>query len=270
MDRDCFVDTTVLAEVLLKANANRRKARAKLREYNSSILPIYAIKELKAGPLKHYIWLHNKLVDLKSFSRTLRAIHNAFHKPYQKGTAEEALEMAAQTLVGSNFASANSAQKTDAALADALRLSIRRRIDIAWRERRKVTTDVADELSCYAEIAHEYNEQTEFIDDERRTCDLSNECSLASGFRKRRGELRKLISAIKESDRPEDRRRKGCLYDLLERPPKTFTPETCLSLGDAYFALQCSKDCAILTSNYKDHIVLGNALGKDVDEYRTS
>jgi hypothetical protein len=270
MDRDCFVDTTVLAELLLKANANRRKARAKLREYNRSILPIYAIKELKAGPLKHYIWLHNRLVDLKSFSRTLRAIHNSFHRLYLKGTAEEALEMATQTLVGSNLASANTPQKTDAALADAYRLSIRRRIDLAWRERRKVTTDLADELPCYAEIAHEYNEQTGFIDDEHRRCELSDECSLAAGFRKRRGELRKLISAIKESDRPEDRRRRGCLYELLARPPKTFDPENCLSLGDAYFALQCPKGCAILTSNYKDHILLGNALGKDVDEYRTS
>ncbi|HTX76549.1 MAG TPA: hypothetical protein VMD29_10120, partial [Terracidiphilus sp.] len=59
-------------------------------------------------------------------------------------------------------------------------------------------------------------------------------------------------------------------YNLLERPKKTFTPELCPSLGDAYFALQCPKDCAILTSNSKDHKVLAGALGKEVDEYQVN
>ena len=187
-ERGCFLDTTVLTEALLKAADRRRKARATIREYRRSVLPKYAIKEFKSGPLKHFIWVHNKLVDTRSLSLTIRAIHSAFHTPYLRGTAEEALELGAEMLIGSDLAEADTRQKTQAAIADSFRLHIRRRIDTAWRERKRLTTETVDELSCFAEVAHSYNEETKFIDDDRRSCDLSEECCLAEEFRRRRGD----------------------------------------------------------------------------------
>jgi len=263
----CFLDTTVLAEALLKSADRRKRAREAIREYKRSLLPGYAIKEFKAGPLRYFIWLHNKLVDTRSFSQTIRAIHNAFRAPYLKGTAEEALEAAAEMLIGSNFSEADTRQKTQAAIADSLRLYIRRRIDIAWRERRRLSTEVFDELSCYPETAHSYNEWTGYIDNDRSNCDLSDECCLAPGFRQRRGDLHKLITAIKGLTRNEDKKRRSALHVLLERPPKTFGNQVCRELGDAYFALQCPKDCEILTSNAKDHQILAGPLGKKVRKY---
>lgn len=268
-DEGCFLDTTILAEALLKARQNRATARERIRDFKRSLLPVYAIKELQFGALKHYIWLHNKLVETRSLSHTIRAVHNAFHKPYQKGTAEEALQTGVETLVGSDFAAADTPEKTQAALADSVRLNIRRRINIAWRERRKLTTEVVDELSCYPEIAHFHNDDTGYIDNERRECDLSEECSLAFGFRLRRGELRKLASALRGSERREDQRRRKALVQLLDRRRrKIFGNDCCKALGDAYFALQCPTDCVILTSNAKDHSVLAGALGKKVHPYK--
>jgi hypothetical protein len=265
--RCCFIDTTVLAEALLKAQDKRRRARAKINGYSSSLLPVYAIKELKLGPLRHYIWLHNKLVDTRSFSRTIRAIHNAFHKPYLKGTVEEALEVGAESLVGSHLAAANTRQKTQVAMADSLRLSLRRRIEKAWSDRRKIATQVVDELSCFREVAHSYNEETKYIDQKDGGCESARECCLSADLRKRRGDLHKLIAAIKDSERAEDKRRKKSLYHLLQRPEGPFRDTQCRSLGDAYWALRCPVGCAILTSNDKDHTVLASALRKQVEKY---
>lgn len=265
--RCCFIDTTVLVEALLKAQDKRKRARATINDYGRSLLPIYAIKELRLGPLRHYIWLHNKLVDTRSFSRTIRAIHNAFHKPYLKGTVEEALEVGAENLVGSDLAAADTRQKTQIAMADSLRLNIRRRIDRAWRERRKLSTEVVDELSCFPELAHSYNEETKYIDQDGGGCESARECCLLPDLRKRRGDLHKLIAAIKDSERAEDTRRKKSLYLLLQRSGKPFRDPQSRALGDAYFALRCPPGCAVLTSNDKDHIVLAAAVRKQVDKY---
>lgn len=268
-DKGCFLDTTILAEALLKAREKRKGAQAKIREYTRSVLPVYAIKEFKSGPLKNFIWLHNRLVDTRSFSRTIGVVHNAFHRPYLKGTAEEALEVGAEMLVGSSLSEAATPQKTQAAIADALRYHIRRQIDRAWRERRKLTSEVFDELSCFAEVAPSFNEETRYIDNDRPECDLSDECCLAAGFRRRRGDLRKLMAALRGLSRPEDKKRRATLNRLLKRPQRAFGPRECKALGDAYFALRCPRDCAILTSNVKDHQILGKALGREVHRYRT-
>jgi hypothetical protein len=266
-EKSCFVDTTVLVEALLKPMANRKKARATIRQYERSMLPAYAIKELKCGPLKHFIWLHNKFSETKSFSRTLRAIQRAFMRPYQQGTALEALQVGAELLIGAELSHANTPRQTDLAMADSFRLALRRRIDLAWRERRKLTSEVTDELSCFAEVAHSFNEKTKFIDDNRRKCDLEEKCCLASGLVSRPDDLDKLIHAIKGLTRPEDNRRRAALHLLRNTPKRPFGDQACKDLGDAYFALQCPADCAILTSNAKDHTVLARALNKTVETY---
>jgi hypothetical protein len=269
-DDGCFLDTTILAEALLKAREKRTKARLRIKEYKRSVLPVYAIKEFNSGPLRGYSWLHNRLVDTGSFSRTIGVIHNAFHQQYLKGTAEEALELGAEMLVGSSLSDEDTRQKTQKAIADSLRYSIRRQIDLAWRERRKLTTEVMDELSCYAEVAPSYNDETHYIDNDRTECDLSAECCLVKGFRRRRGDLRKLLRAMRGLSRPEDKRRRAALNRLLKKPKRPFGNEPCKALGDAYFALQCPKDCVILTSNVKDHKILASALRKEVHGYKAN
>ena len=86
----------------------------------------------------------------------------------------------------------------------------------------------------------------------------------------RRGDLHKLLTSIKGETRSEDKKRRAALLLLLRRPKpkKPFGDANCRGLGDAYFALQCPKNCAILTSNFRDHEILGGALGKEVHQYK--
>jgi hypothetical protein len=265
---NCYIDTTVLTEALLKPSDNRKKARATIKNYDRSFLPVYAIKELKCGPMKHFIWLHNRFAETKSFNRTMKAVHSNFRQRNLQATALEAWQVGGELLTGASLASATTRQQTQVALADSYRYALRRRIDVAWRDRRKLVSEVTDELSCFAEVAHSFNERTKLIDDQRRKCDLEVECCLAPEFRARKGDLTKLIAAIEGLTRPEDNRRRKALHLLLNTPKRPFDDKACKSLGDAFFALRCPPACAILTTNAKDHVPLAAALGKQVDEHK--
>ena len=63
-----FVDTTILADALLKKGDSGVAARGALQRYDKTELPVYAIKELKAVPIRNMAWFHNKLVSTRSFT----------------------------------------------------------------------------------------------------------------------------------------------------------------------------------------------------------
>ena len=69
-----LVDTTVIANALLKAKAERGSAILAIKRFEESFAPVYAIKELKAGPLKNYIWFHNKLALSCEKARSLNTL----------------------------------------------------------------------------------------------------------------------------------------------------------------------------------------------------
>src|ERR1700729_967557 len=92
-----FVETTVLADALLKPEAGKT-AREALRKYEVTELPEYALKEFKAGPLKNVVWFHNKLVTTSSFVKAIDALQKMSLSPkrYTTATALEALREAAK------------------------------------------------------------------------------------------------------------------------------------------------------------------------------
>src|ERR1017187_2506973 len=139
-----FVDTTILANVLLKDGSSKEAALAALARYDSTEMPVYAIKEFKAGPLSYWVWLHNRLKAGGSFADGLTGIRKLHPlKAHHKATALEALEWASQQQKGVSVS--DWGQKygpkadTDNIMADRARYSLRRRITNAWARRRKIT-----------------------------------------------------------------------------------------------------------------------------------
>jgi hypothetical protein len=177
---------------------------------------------------------------------------------YKQSTALEALQVGAELFAGAS---------NDTEMADSYRLSIRYRISSAWRERRKLTTQTSDELTCFAETGPVYNDQTALLEDDRRSCDVEPKCCLAPVLREDPQQLDALIRTIRPLTRPEDNKRREALHTLKNTPKRDFTDGLCRALGDAYFALRSPQDCAILTSNVKDLEPLAHALSKTVDRY---
>lgn len=264
-----FIETTVLTDVLLKKNSESGiQAVAALRRFDATELPVYAIKEFQAGPLKNFIWFHNVLAVTRSFSRSLAKLQKMAMTPrrYQVATALEALHGATErSLKDATFkdlsAQYGALANADTVLGESFRLSLKATILRGWRQRRKVTTSVVEPLSCYAERGiDEYQGQ---LDAAMCRCSPERECCLAAKLRAQPGQLRALRQSVQSQDqKPENLRRARVLRTLYRTPNRGMTSEMCRDLGDAYFAFFAPRDSIILSTNLKDVGPLATALGK--------
>ncbi|MCI0491278.1 MAG: hypothetical protein L0229_32205 [Blastocatellia bacterium] len=270
-----YVDTTVLTDALLKPGSQGQAARDALRRYETTELPVYAIKEFKAGPLRTFGWMHDKLALLKSFTKALEALQRMSLTPrrYTTATAIEALTTAASSIGRTtNEELSRKYPRTanvDSILADEFRLAIKTAVFKAWKKRRQVTTDVVNPLTCYKEVAP--FEKRGLICLDPIKCDVVVECCMAQELRSRRKDLEKLkkILSGKDEDQPsgnrERQRRYQVIRSLLRKGGEPMTDEMCRNMGDAIFALFAPSDAIILTTNLKDHAPLAKALGKTVE-----
>ena len=100
---DAYVETTILADVLLKPKTSKQeRAQAALGRYERTMLPVYSIKEWKAGPLDYFAYFHDKLVETKSLQKTYRAVA-ALPRGNRKDTATEAIAAAASARQSRSF-----------------------------------------------------------------------------------------------------------------------------------------------------------------------
>lgn len=258
-----YVETTILTNVLLKPGSKKQAAAiSALARYETTLLPVYAIKEWKAGPLDHYSYLHDKLVTTRSLADTISAINSLPpYKPYKKSTSFEALEAAAH-LEGAQPETGRDHRARDEEMADRYRLALASLILRSWRKRRRVTTSTIQDLDCYTETEPKIGSDGLF-DLKPQKCERDRECSLARDLKSRPDLLRALRNAVpSSSSREEDRRRREALRQLIHSPKIPLDRDVCRALGDAIFAFFCPEDAVVLTTNIKDHRPLAEAIGK--------
>jgi hypothetical protein len=263
-----FVETTILTDILLKPNSKPGKlAKAALNRYDETQLPLYAVKEFKAGPLKNYVWFHNKLASTKSFAKAIDALHRMSLTPkrYTTATVLEALREVV-TIVGrtETLRTLNKQYGTvspDAMLCDQHQIHLKTLIYKAWRNRRRITSSVVHPLNCYQELGP--IEEHGQISLTPTGCDRSQSCCLASQLQDHTADIKKLRVALeKQPDNPENTRRKQVLRAIVRTPHREFTHAMCRQLGDAYFALFAPADACILTTNRKDIEPLASSINK--------
>jgi hypothetical protein len=144
-----YVETTILTDAILKpATAKQAAAKAALGSYAETLLPVYSIKELKAGPLDHYSYVHDKLVVTRSLAHTLNALNslNPVREARRKSTSSEALEAAAQ-IDKAHPGVQHPGSPLDEEVADRYRLALAALIILSWQKRRKVTSKTIDDLA---------------------------------------------------------------------------------------------------------------------------
>jgi hypothetical protein len=263
-----FIDTTVLTDALIKSAEIRKSAIEALKKFNVTELPVFAIKEFKAGPLKNFAWMHNKLAILGSFEKAIDALYRMSRTPrrYTTSTAIEALRQAAGSISrqtpGTLVAKYGADASMDKVQCDEFRLAINVAIRKAWKKRRDITTDVVLPLPCYREVAP--YERRGLIELEPNKCNPTGECSLSPRLRERIEDLRKMREAIKNSEKLENQRRAKTLRQLYRKPKEVIQEKDCLNLGDAIFVLFAPDDSTILTTNIADFKPLADSLGKRV------
>jgi hypothetical protein len=262
---DAYVETTILTDILLKPKTlKQKKAKAALARYGNTLLPVYSIKEWKAGPLNYFAYLHDKLVLTESLADTIQAIAALPRLGYLRATSMDALAAAGQIAKEqpNRYAGLGSTDKEN---ADSYRLALVSIIIRSWQKRRKVTSQVVDDLPCYVEAAPRIGGDGLF-DLDPRFCDKDQECCLASELKSKPELLEALRSAIPQnSSRREDQKRRRALKQLIKHPKEVVTRETCRDLGDAIFAFFCPRTAVVLTTNLRDHEPLAKAVGKTAE-----
>jgi hypothetical protein len=261
-----LIDTTVLTDALLNVGEARAVALKALSVYDQTLLPVYALKEVKAGPLKNFAWMHNKLVITESYEGSIDALQRMSRTPrhYTTSTALQALREASRS-IGRQTSNDlvkkyGESASIDKILCDEFRLAIKFTIMSAWKRRRKITTDVMTPLACYREVAP--YEKRGLLELEPKGCVTESECSLAAALKSSPEELRKMRDAIADSDKPENTRRAKVLRQLYRKPGLPLKDKECKNLGDAVFAFLAPSDAVILSTNIRDHALLANAIGK--------
>jgi hypothetical protein len=262
---DAYIETTILTDLLLKPKTPKQaRATAALQRFDETLLPVYSIKEWKAGPLAHFARVHDKLLLTGSLKDTLVAI-SIVPAGYRKSTSTEAIAAAA--------VSAESRLKTyvglgsrDQDMADCYRYALYSLIKRSWRKRRTITDKVVDDLDCYTEVEPKID-RTGLLDLEPKLCEERRECCLAERLKSRPDLLEKLRSSIpSNSQRPEDTKRRQALKRLIKHPTQLLDRDDCRSLGDAIFAFFCPEGAVVLTTNIRDHGPLAESIGKHAEK----
>jgi hypothetical protein len=251
-----FIETTVLTDFLLKRDGTEIRAAAAFARCDDSIIPQFAWKEFKRGPLKNFVWAHNKLADTRSLLTALAALQRLSRSPqrYLTSTAIQAIHTAfanlftdLPALTQKYGAKAN----PDAIYADALRLELKRVILSSWKNRATLFGGPSHILSCYPDA--QLRQDATLIKIEPRDCPSDSQCCLKDAIIKRPKDLVAIRQSLKsETDRQEVARRVKVIKQLEKHPTSLMRPQDCRAFGDAYFVLFCPEKSVVLTTNRRD------------------
>jgi hypothetical protein len=262
-----FLDTTILADVLLKIGPENVRARNSLRMYDELLVSGYAVKEFKRGALRYYIWLHNKIITTGSWGDAVAAIATVHRQRNLSMTASKAAGDFLNSMAEQR-AQAGDIARTDAEYremqAKEARSWLKTKIIKAWRDQGRKPFIHVEPLSCYA-VVPPNETPLGLINNSPIVCTLSN-CCLTKQFSENLDATERLERACEEhASKPEMAKRRTVLKDIRRKPKARLEERDCIALGDAVFALQCPPGAVVLTTNLSDHGPLTAALGKSAD-----
>jgi hypothetical protein len=263
-----FLDTTILANALLKIGDDNKQAKASFARYEELLVSGYAVKEFKAGPLRGYVWLHNKVVTSGRWGDAIAAISTIWQQRNLSMTATRAVgdftsSMGAQ-LAKLGLVKQGSAPYQDL-LAKEARIWLKTKITKAWKDQKRAPFKHVNPLSCYA-LREPIEMLDGLIEHSPLMCTLGY-CCLHQQFTADLATTEKLELACKAlAAKPEMNKRRAVLHDIGRKPKSPIDHTACIRLGDAVFALQCPSGAVVLTTNLSDHGPLCAALGKTAEE----
>jgi hypothetical protein len=270
-----FVDTTVLADALLKPGWKQDSAIAALRKFDETELPAYALKEFSAGALDHVVWMYNKLIETRSATKTLE-IAQRQHPVYEKRRTATVTEIwiVLNKMWGSLAARGTLDERGIAASNESLhfdyfRLQLYSLIKRAWTKRRRLTTRVVGELPCFHDLPLRVERKLFAKPD--AVCDASIPCASAIHLRSKKNQLAMVRQVIESQPTSwENRRRCQVIGYILTGKWKSKVVENkdCRAFGDAVFAVLCPPGGTIVTTNVRDIKPLADRLHKFIFDPR--
>lgn len=260
---EAFVETTVLTDYLLKRDGSEKRARVAFSRFAKVSVPQFAWKEYKRGPLRAFVWCHNKLVNTGSFAKMLLALQRLAPTPqrYLTATAVQAIHTGfVRAFQGVSLAKLvakyGPSATVDQIHTDMVTLELHKKI-LLWNRRKKLFGGPVQPMACYPDV--DVPSASPLIDLKLRDCPAKGNCSLQQHMSK--GRLTGARSGIPPAaQKVELKRRRKLLRRLAIHPSTPMNPADCRVFGDAYFVVFCPTNATVLTTNMSDIAPMGQAL----------
>lgn len=262
---NAILDTTIIADILLKGNQQSSAAKRSLERYETIYLPTFAIKEFKRGPLRAYMWLHNKVVTTQSWAQAIGSVSSVFRQRNLQSTALQAIVdfTSGLRVDRRDLEGLGPIIGADALLSQHARIWLKTKIHQAWRGLFRKPFKLCAPLPCYA-ITAPRDLPNGLIDYKPLICTLGP-CSIQKQIIRER-DIAEILENVCRSLPKEEMSKRAIILRLIRRhPEQKLTDNQCIALGDVVFAIQCPIDAIVLTTNIADHHPLTSAIGKHAE-----
>lgn len=268
MSAGCFVDTTVLIDLIDPLSTSVGASDKFIAANQPAELPYYALKELVAGHLRNICDAHNLLLAAQNAGEATFAVMRL--SPLQGRKREAKLAILARHLANVHQVNPDGSRSLEKQeMLDDLVMRAFRLWDDA-KVHKKLTN--VQQLSCF-------NHHADLLvgsDGELRgpgdswNCSPDERCAAAAYMFEDLSTLDLMIDALRppkqvkgaQTEKRETTQRRNALKELRERGPRKMHKGYCRQLGDAYFAGMCPIKGVVVTTNLVDHEPLCAALNK--------
>ncbi|MER9074608.1 hypothetical protein NKH80_17615 [Mesorhizobium sp. M0904] len=268
-NQTAVLDTSVFADLSLKSDDKNAAAKRAVAKYTDILLFEYMLKEFKQGPLTNFAWLYEKFRETQSHLETLDKLHRMSRTPrtYRTSTALEAYKEAYKLLdkVGMKviLASSSNGDSEDKALADFLGVEVKRIALNAWNKRGNFGT-VTNQLPCYE--LKDIPAQNGSIDLRPTACSRGANCCVQLEMTGNKSRLKNIQKGLKSApEKNETTKRRAVVRKMVNHPNDALTKDECRRIGDAYFVFAAPEGSAVLTTNTKDMVPLGQACSVKIE-----
>lgn len=275
MQRDYFLETSALVDLVFRRPQIRDHLRAELGPCTQLHTSRYVIFELSRGYLKQLLVLHNKASDLEAFSSLLEYVKRRNIGPQYAG----------QTMLGAYSDFIAHLEQTRSRLTEAQRLAHFRAwlallIRSGWRVVHSTAYSLTNPMGCKDQLPAPIfrsvpgdDRLREHVSHDLPTaqCGQVNNCSLVHALQSASQSFQQLVNTLQQVEKPdaETLRRVQALQRLLVHPLNTpFQGRDCHSAGDAIIAHECSAQHTIVSKNERHFEPLCASMGKALHSYK--
>lgn len=265
-----FAESTIVCNALplpCVGSAKTRLAAGALAAYESTEAPVYALKELRVGPLAALMLMHNLLAAHETIESALDEFQRkTSFTPRKWGVSSRAIIAALLHVIRQLRArTAEQLLREDepddkTALEDAFCQMILQ----AWQRRHEIVDQYTHPLSCFVDGELELTDRLLRLPTEREDCVKGAPCGAAAELRRKPKEVNAVLRALRpaKDEKRETSSGRRALKDVLQHDAKSFPRSHCRALGDAYHCIVAPADSDLLTTNCADFKPLARALDK--------
>jgi hypothetical protein len=273
---EVFLETTTVVDLLFKERATTEPIKAILDTYDVWYSSQYVRMEIKRGVLRHFVYLHNKAVECKTFAEVQTCI-SALTSTTQKnklGTILKAIEGFFVHFERVQLSSLPNDKRPAEFLKTMLAAFLRVRIKRFWTAFDRLVDVVLDGAECYKYrfVLSPPQFDGKLFDNTLPNCDRFKPgiCRLRELCRDNNAALSAIHSHLKDIENPdlETVKRISAIKEVLRLPKRDIPQKTCWRMGDAVLVLEAPSSAHILNGNCKHYDPICQAAGKIAICYR--